>query len=266
MNRSGSHPLKVRLLPSSTVSLAGGIPPSPMGTIFVLASGGGITATPRRDFTLLFGRNEQDVHVCIGADDPRISRCHGRLVCDGSRWWIRNEGGLPIRLPGASLLLTGHETALRAGYTPLFIRSSPRREHLLEVSIAGPALREPAAQPHDETCPYPAWPLGRAERMVLTALAQRYLRHEPYPQPQSWKEVAQELNAVRGEGTWTPHRAANVVGEVRARLAAAGVNGLTREEVGEPIGNSLNHHLIQELVQSTSLTPEDLDLLDGADG
>jgi hypothetical protein len=49
---------------------------------------------------------------------------------------------------------------------------------------------------------------------------------------------------------------------VRARLSQAGVARLTREEHDEPIGNALNHNLLTELVQSTTLVPPDLAVLD----
>jgi hypothetical protein len=52
------------------------------------------------------------------------------------------------------------------------------------------------------------------------------------------------------------------VGAVRTRLAKDGVAGLTREEVGEPVGNVLNDNLMRELLLSTTLVPPDLALLD----
>jgi hypothetical protein len=250
-----------RLLPASTESLAAGVPPSPVGTLFMLAATGGIAVEPRRDFAVLFGRNKPDVHVCFGVGDPYISRTQGRLTCDGSAWWIRNEGRLPLRLPRSALLLSGEEAPLREGYTPLFVRGSPSREHLLEIRIVGPGRPEPRAKPSEGTWPRQTWTLSKDERLVLTALAQRYLRQEEYPQPQSWKQVADELNELAGETAWNPHRAANVVGEVRHRLSREGVPGLTRDEVGEPVGNALNDHLIHELLENTALTPSDLRLL-----
>jgi pSer/pThr/pTyr-binding forkhead associated (FHA) protein len=259
---------RVELLPSTLGSLAGGIPPgppgqppAPAGAIFVLGSRGGITAPPRKDFAVLFGRNEPDVHVCVGAKDPHVSRCHGRLVCDGNEWWIRNDGKLPIQLPGQNLLLTGGESPLPVGYSPLFIRSEQRREHLLEVRIVGTGHDSAGAEPDQETVSRRIWPLNEVERIVLTALAQRYLRQERYPQPQSWNAVASEVNELPGQRGWNAHKAANVVGAVRARLSRAGVKGLTLEEVGEPAGNALNHNLIYELLETTSLVAPDLRLL-----
>jgi len=49
---------------------------------------------------------------------------------------------------------------------------------------------------------------------------------------------------------------------VRAWLSQAGVARLTPEEVGEPVGNTLNHNLLTELVQSSTLVPPDLAVLD----
>jgi hypothetical protein len=250
-----------RLLPASTEPLATGVPPAPIGTLFMLAATGGIAVEPRRNFPVLFGRNEPDVHVCFGADDPYISRTQGRLTCDGAAWWIRNEGRLPLRLPRSVLLLSGEEVSLGEGYTPLFARGAPHREHLLEIRIVGSLQSESSAEPSQGTWPRQTWRLSADERLVLTALAQRYLRQEAYPQPQSWKQVADELNALAGERTWNPHRAANVVGEVRHRLSREGVEGLTRDEVGEPVGNALNDHLIRELLETTTLAPPDLRLL-----
>ncbi|ORT60616.1 hypothetical protein BKD26_09205 [Streptomyces sp. CB03238] len=221
-------------------------------------------STPRRHFSLLFGRNEPEVHVCIGTDDPHVSRIHGRVTCDGTDWWLRNDGQLPIKLPGTRLLLSGQEEVLR-GYSALFIPSPTGREYLLEVRIIGARSAAMTAAPHETTRQHRAWELTLDERLVLTALAQRYLRQEAYPQPQSWRQVSDDLNALPGQPGWNPHRAANVVERVRIRLSAHGVAGLTREEVGEPVGNSLNHNLIQELLVSTTLVPPDLRLLGEGD-
>ncbi|MGA8113602.1 MAG: hypothetical protein WCA46_08075 [Actinocatenispora sp.] len=64
-----------------------------------------------------------------------------------------------------------------------------------------------------------------------------------------------------GEG-WTPKRVEHLVVAVRTRLSRAGVADLTREEVGEPVGNALNDNLLRVLIQTTSLVPSGLALLD----
>jgi hypothetical protein len=54
----------------------------------------------------------------------------------------------------------------------------------------------------------------------------------------------------------------HLVAGVRNRLSRAGVPALTREEVGEPVGNALNDNLFTELLLSTTLVPADVDVLD----
>jgi hypothetical protein len=56
-----------------------------------------------------------------------------------------------------------------------------------------------------------------------------------------------------------------VVAPVRTRLHHDGVRGVTKEDLDEPIGNMLNHNLIQVLMARATLTSSDLALLDGWD-
>ena len=255
----------VQLLPAGTGSLARGLPPAPAGTLFALGERGGIAVAPTARFSVIFGRNEPEVHVCVGAGDPGVSRQHGTLRHDGQRWAVRNTGHLPIRLPGSHLLLSGHEEPLAVAYTPLFIRSSRDREHLLEVRVTGPTPAEPSRVGNDDTTRRAAlWELSQTERLVAVVLGQRYLRHEAFPQPLSWNQVAEQLGRLRPEEHWSAKRAEHVMTAVRQRLAGHRVPGLTRAEVGEPIGNTLNHNLMMELLLSTTLVPPDLRLLDPA--
>jgi len=41
---------------------------------------------------------------------------------------------------------------------------------------------------------------------------------------------------------------------------------LTRDEVGDPVGNALNHNMLVELVSSAVLVPPDLRVLDDLEG
>ncbi|WP_037065409.1 FHA domain-containing protein [Pseudonocardia acaciae] len=258
---SRSTSTSARLLPPDTGSLARGVPRCTPGTLFALARRGGIQVDPAARFDVLFGRNEPEVHVPVGEDDPRVSRRHGVLRCDGRRWTIRNIGVVPIRLPGSQLLLSGHEQPLPVSYTPVFIRTEPGREHLLELRVAS-ATSDGMWARHDDATGRPAtWALSARERLVLVALGQRYLRHEAHPQPQSWNQVAEELAELQPDQRWTPKIAEHTVREVRSRLAGT-VAGLTRDEVGEPVGNALNHNLLAELLVTTTLVPPDLSLLD----
>ncbi|MGH3909742.1 MAG: FHA domain-containing protein, partial [Pseudonocardiaceae bacterium] len=250
------------LLPAGTGSLARGLPPCPRGTLFVLGERGGISAASTAGFTVVFGRSVLDAHVCVGENDRRVSRRQGTLRSDGKRWTIHNAGTVPIRFPGSQLLLYGHEELLPVAYTPLFIRTAPGREHLLEVRVAGNPST-PSTACHDQLTEKPEmWELTERERLVLVVLSQRYLRHEAHPQPLSWSQVAEELGELQPHVRWTAKQAEHVVGGVRNRLVKQDVRGLTRLEVGEPVGNALNHNLLVELLLSTTLVPPDLRMLD----
>ncbi|TDC67779.1 hypothetical protein [Streptomyces hainanensis] len=253
---------KVHLLPRDFGSLSHGLPASvPPGTLFVLGSAGGMSVAPDAGFRLLFGRSADDVHVRVGADDPHVSRQHGHLTRGPAAWVLHNDGRLPIRLSPSRLLLSGDQAELPSGYTPLFI-VGPRQEHLLEIRIAGPApSTPPGIECEAETRGPRVWPLTPVERLVLVCLGQRYLRNDPYPQPLTWAQVATELRDLHPAERWSERRAAHIVTNVRKRLSGS-VRGLLEEEVPPPVGNTLNHNLITELLVSTTILRTDLSLLD----
>lgn len=264
MNPSATSPAQrpTELLPAETPSLARGLPPAPTGTLFVLGDRGGIRVEPTERFQVLFGRNEPDVHVCVGADDPGVSRRHGLLAWDTRSWTLRNTGAIPLRFPGSRLLLSGQEEPIGASYTPLFIRTEPGREHLLEVRVAGPPRSSEKAGIDESTRLPKTWQLSDRERLALVVLGERYLRHEPHPQPGSWTNTAAQLSELQPDVTWTNKSVEWVVSSVRRRMIDAGVVGLTRDEVGEPVGNAINHNMLVELLVTTTLVPPDLRLLD----
>ncbi len=252
-----------RALPDGHDSLARGVPPSAPGTIHTLSLAGGIALGPGEGRTVLFGRNRPDVHVCLGEDDLRVSRQHGTLVHRDDHWWVHNTGRLPIRLPKSRLLFDNEDPVpLEEGYTPLFVRGSNNREHLLEVYVTGADGHRPPVRHRDPTQPPRTWILDDDERLALTVLGQRYLRHELRPQPLTWNEAAKWLTELRPEAGWTAKRVEHLVVGVRARLSLGGVHGLTRAEIGEPVGNALNHNLLSELLLSTTLVPPDLEVLE----
>lgn len=252
-----------RRLSTSHGSLAYGVPRSKPHTLFALSIAGGITVGPRDGRTVIFGRNRPDVHVCIGEDDPKVSRQHGSLTHHDRYWWLTNTGRLPMRLPNSRLLFADEDAVpIDDGYTPLFVRGSREREHLLELYVSGPDGQRPATRHHDVTQPPRTWRLDDDERLALVVLGQRYVMHEARPQPLSWKQAATQLAELRPGAGWTAKRVEHLVGAVRTRLSHDGVDGLTLEELGKPVGNALNDNLIRELLQSTTLVPPDLALLD----
>lgn len=255
-------------LPASVAPLAGKVLRAKPRTIFALGTDGGY-AVPPREFTMIFGRARDDVHLPVGENDPYVSRVHGRLVCDGRDWWLHNEGYLPIQA-GEELLLQGNRLILARGYTPLLIRSEQGRSHLLEAHVVDAPAPGQDAAPEDGTAFPEGYQLSWAERMVLASLAQRYLRgNEKKPQPVSWQHVADDMNRAVPGSAWTKKKAERIVARIRERLAndpRDPVPGLRREEgIGEPVGNTLNHNLIQALLMRGTLRPDDLRLLDDSE-
>lgn len=239
-------------------------PEAPTGTIFVVGPERGYAVPPCR-YTLLFGRDRADVHVPVGVDDPAVSRRHGVFTCSGpgSGWWLRNSGNLPIELPDGILLLAGHSRAVAPGYTPLVINSSRQRSHLVEVRVIGAAGRHPRSTTSMATePPETVYQLSAQERLVLTALARRYLENDDYPLPQTWAETARAANgSPYATRTWNSRTVADIVEDVRKRLHRQGVRGLLSKEVGQPVGSTLSVNLIRELVRTATLGSQDLDLL-----
>ena len=231
----------------------------PPGAITATTRHGGFVMPPRKGRRLLFGRDEGNVHVGFGVGDPYVSREQGALTYDGSRWWLRNTGRLPIQLLPSRLLAQGGIHALDEGTTVLAVEGRANRVHVMELYIAGtdvgPLEQVAASAPEQDR----SWPLTRAERLALAALSQRYLAGDRYPQPLSWRDAADLLNGADPDSRWTPRRVEHVVSSVRSRLSSEGVVGMTREEIGQPVGNALNHNLIQELLLSGTLVPRDLE-------
>ena len=237
---------------------------APAGSLFLLGEHGGYAAAPRPAHRLVIGRNAPEVHVTVGASDWYISREQAVLMCVPFRgsvtWTLRNVGRRPIRVPDAPLLLQEHETALKPGYTPLFIDGD--RLHVVEVLVSVGAKSAEVPLPSALTRDV-GFPLTPRERLVLVVMFQEFLRRSSPAHPLSWKDTGDALNAVPGESGWNARKAENVVDGVRHRLAAAGESGLTADSAHP---EALRHNLIQILLKSATLVPPDLRLLDGGTG
>jgi hypothetical protein len=162
------------------------------------------------------------------------------------------------------MVFSGHEEELPFGYTPLFV-VGPRREHLLQVRVSGtsPSSRLDPAIYETKTIQPMKVEIDDKQRLVLACLGQRYLRHEPQPQPVAWSQVEWELRDLRPTEKWTKRKAAWIVKRLREELSAEeGIPGLREHEVPPPVGNTLNHNLITELMASARLVPADLLLLE----
>lgn len=244
----------------------GGEPAAPPGAIVVMGTENGF-AVPARRFTLLFGRERDDVHVPVGVNDSAVSRKHGVFTCtgEGGEWWLRNTGRLPIELPGGALMLTGHERRMEPGHTPLVISSSTYSSYLLDVHVVGyERPRPPGATSATTVDPRTVYELSPPERLAITALATRYLQgHDRNPLPLSSKQAAQIANqSPHSTKCWTDKMVEHTVATVRQRLHDRhGVPALISEQVGGPVGTTLTQNLIAELLRTTTLTPQDLTLL-----
>ena len=235
------------------------------GTIVVRSIAGRAVFRPGDGKTLWFGRSDEQAHVCVGVDDTQVSRGQGTLTRRQGRWWVTNFGQTPMRLPGSRMLFAGEDAVpLDDGFTQMYVCGAPGREHLLEVYIVGDEHRSPVPRPHDATRPPRPWYLSARERLALTVLGQRYLRHEPHPQPLTWKATLGQLVDLEPVGGWTEAQLRHLVEDVRGRISRDGVSGLTEDEVGRPVGNALNDNLLRALLISTSLVPADLAALDTA--
>ncbi|MBR7836304.1 FHA domain-containing protein [Actinospica durhamensis] len=236
---------------------------TPAGTILVVAEDRHYRKQLGQDCEVLFGRGGDDVHLAVGIDDPYVSRRQGLLLCDGSQWRLRNIGKLPIRLVDETMVLTGHELALKTGCTPLLVGAPIHRVHLVEVHVSG--RRRPGAEvgPESATRSPDEYELSETERLALVAVGQRYLRQDPAPQPVSWSQAAEDLTRAPGGRRWTARSVEHVVAAIRQRLATgrAPIPHILRGEMPEPVGNTLNHNLITALLRSATLTPHDLALL-----
>lgn len=251
------------LLPGGHDSLAGGVKKAVPGAVHALALGGGYAVGPGEGRIVYFGRNRPLVHVCLGEDDQQVSRRQGELTFHRGRWWLRNTGRRPIRLPRSQWLFAEESAIpLAEGYTPLHVPGSRDREHLLEIFVTGPDGTQPRSRYDADTDPPRQYALTEEEQLILVILGQHYILREPNPKPLTWKEAAQHLAELRPDQNWTAKKVEHRVSVVRERLSRRGVPYLTREEVGEPVGNALNDNLLRELVRSTTLRPQDLELLE----
>jgi hypothetical protein len=80
----------------------------------------------------------------------------------------------------------------------------------------------------------------------------------------AWKQVADDVSRADPQRTWNVKRVEHIVARVRKRVSEGRrpIPGLLREDgIGQPVGNTLNHNLIQALLKDATLRPEDLYLL-----
>ena len=254
-------------------SLATGVVDGPVGTLHALSTAGRIAVPPGRDRVVRFGRNDPEddpeVHLCVGPNDLSVSRRHGELTYRHGCWWLRNLGRQLVRLPhGRMLHSSTGPIPLRTGYTPVFIRGTGTREHLVELYVTSEERCRGLPAPGTPTLPPKRWEITEEERVVLAIIGQEYLRYEPDPRPRPYKEVAEILGRLPYP-RWNRRKIERKMRELRGRLDRDPKHDfpyrLMREDKSGPCDNNLLHNLLKGLVESTTLVPTDLALLDGLD-
>jgi hypothetical protein len=249
-------------------TLARGAEPARPGTLHARSVIADISVPPVPGRVVRFGRGGRpDVDLSVAEGDLRVSRRHGELTYHEGKWWLRNTGQQLVRLPrGRMMHASSGPLPLETGYTPLFVRGSGYREHLVELYVTDHDERGSGARRDDATLPPKRWPLDDEERLLLVVLGQHYLLYEECPRPLSYRQAAVELAYVCGEGVWGERRIERKVGAVRRRIERGGdfPYSVLREDDGAgPSDHNLLHNLLRGLVESTTLVPPDLELLDG---
>ncbi|WBB61496.1 FHA domain-containing protein [Streptomyces sp. WMMC500] len=255
-------------------SLARGVAPAQPGTLHARSATDGIEVAPLPGLTVRFGRGPGDegaggdVELHVGRRDQGVSRRHGELTCLDGGWTLRNTGQQALRLPHGRLLPPGSDRLrLPPGYTPVFVKGSGFREHLVELYVVRPEpVSRPGGAEGGTAAAPPAWALSDDERLVLVVLGQRYLRHEPDPRPLPYRQAAEVLAFLRPGERWSAAEVARRVEAVRRRLArdVAYPSAARDAAAPDPRGCGPDHRLLTDLVAATALVPPDLGLLDGS--
>ncbi|MFC4014064.1 FHA domain-containing protein [Nonomuraea purpurea] len=246
------------------LSLAHGLYPSSPGILHARTTMGSIRVHPHPGRNVLFGRAKRpEVDLSVGGDDQSVSRLHAEVTYRNHHWWLRNLGQQLVRLPRGQLMHTATDPIpLAEGYTPLFIRGSGYRQHLLELYVTG--YDDDLQQRHNgTTIPPRKWHLNEVERLLLVVLGERYLLYEEGPRPLTYKQAEARLAYLRPADKWRSRTIEDRIEAVRHRLHAGGFPYplLHDKDAGRPYDNNLLHNLLTGLVESTTLVPPDLDLL-----
>ncbi|GAA1500625.1 FHA domain-containing protein [Streptomyces synnematoformans] len=260
---------------SGSDSLARGVAPAQPGTLHARSAADAVEVAPLPGLTVRFGRGPGDdvgvdVDLYVGRRDQGVSRRHGELTYLEGGWTLRNVGQQALRLPRGLLLPPGSDrTPLAAGYTPVFVKGSGFREHLVELYVVRPEQPYADGPAGVAGRPLPAaWSLSDDERLVLVVLGQRYLRHEPDPRPLPYRQAAEVLAILRPGERWGAQDVARRVEAVRRRLAGLGayLSALREEPAPGARSGTPDHRLLTDLVATAALVPTDLALLDGVGG
>lgn len=135
MKRFGAAMIEV--LPATGDSLARAAADKIAGTLYVRTAEGSLRIRPEAVEPLLFGRNRNAVHICLGGDDRNVSRVQGSVTFHDRTWWLQNRGRRRLQLPrGLELASGSDEWPLPPGHTVVFLRTNAIRVHILELYVS----------------------------------------------------------------------------------------------------------------------------------
>ncbi|GGX26316.1 hypothetical protein GCM10010341_54480 [Streptomyces noursei] len=122
----------------------------------------------------------------------------------------------------------------------------------------------PVSRRRADTVAPDRWPLDDDERLLLVVLGQRYLLYEEDPRPLSHSRGAEQLRYLRPEESWSERKVEYRIEAVRRRLHGTGFPHPLMHDTsaGRPSDDSLLHNLLKGLVESATLVPPDLDLVE----
>jgi len=212
---------------------------------------------PCRTDGLVFGRG-----AALDVDsNPFLHRRVGRFVSDGRYWWVENLNGwtsINVASEGRRVMLQPHGRVALVHQHSVVQFEAGSCEYELHAHLAGvPEL--PPAEPGDlddvtATFQPAELPLTEEQRLLVTALAERRLRH-PHAEHRrlpSNQELAEPLG-------WTIskfNRKLDWLCEKLHRIGVSGLRGGSRRAVDR------RDRLVQYMVDNGHVTPADLDLLE----
>lgn len=260
---------------------------TPSNTLHARSTEGAVEVLPEAGRVVLFGRGgyrkEDRVDLRVGTHDDHVSRRQGELTYRQRSWWLRNIGKAQLRLPSSPWLPewldpTDEPIPLAVGRTQVHVVGNGGREYQVELFVFdGAEPNEPLDGP---TISPKQWRLRKDEKPLLVVMGQQYLRHDPEARPLTYRETAEQLDLLDLKELWGEEWATKriglppeeflaraekkierTIGGARKRLSREGFPRLKRV-AGQPFDDTLKRNLIDGLVASMTLTPDDLVLLE----
>lgn len=233
------------------------------GMLYVRTTTRQLRLKPVKGATVMFGRNADQVHITLGAEDQTVSRVQGSLTYRDRTWWLQNLGRRNLILGKQELFRDADPYPLATGFTTMMLWTSDERVHTMEFYLSDGTPPPPrTAAGIAETSVRTFEFVNDREKLAVVAMAQPYLTQDESPEPWAHNAVANLLTEIDPDHHWGPKVVERKIEAVKKRLIKEGEPGLTMAEVGTPVGNRIKHNMIKILKVRGAISPKDLDLLD----